>query len=79
MTVLQACVTEGGGDKICNDVRQAKDFLNLKKKKTTEGTLFFFLHKIRYFFFLELPFQLSDSAVLIRLSKYQEKKNEVTV
>lgn len=49
MTVLQACVTEGGGDKICNDVRQAKDFLNLKKKKNnwrSEGTLFFF-YKIR--------------------------------
>lgn len=52
MTVLQACVTEGGGDKICNDVRQAKDFLNLKKKKTTEGTLFFFFYtKLDIFFF----------------------------
>lgn len=47
MTVLQACVTEGGGDKICNDVRQAKDFLNLKKRKQLKVHFFFFLHKIR--------------------------------
>lgn len=48
MTVLQACVTEGGGDKICNDVRQAKDFLNLKKRKQLKvHFFFFFLHKIR--------------------------------
>lgn len=51
MTVLQACVTEGGGDKICNDVREAKDFLNLKKRKQLKVHFFFFFYtKLDNFF-----------------------------